>query len=620
MNDVNGNGFIWPSALDYDEAIQNMDITVRNGYLRQCAPIRSPTGLPRVISGNFASVYECVSPANEKWAVRCLLSGPPDQHLRYRAISTALRNASLAETVEFEYIAQGILVNGAQFPLVKVAWVDGVNLDRYVHDNVENAEKMRCLEDAFERLITRLRAVGIAHGDLQHGNILVTADGLKLVDYDAMFVPALTGMLSYELGHRNYQHPHRAAKHFGSNLDHFSSLVIQTSLRCLRLDPSLLSKVNGCDDCLLFREGDFRNPDRSSILALLDEHPCPELRETGRLFRRQLAEDAETALSSTSITLLSSTTQPFQTSSLHHVQPTQSASNQSALQSSLTFILRNILSFIRTSLDSASSCAIARAVTSRVSYNPQCCRMNPLLSQLFMLVCPFTWAAVMFLYIFVVSAVVLPMYGEDCVGKVLDVQHGRVGSGEVMFEFRKDRKVFTDRVRYSERSVTPKVGEGVIVRVGPAQANDPFYGESCLLLKQRRVLLQGRELPELFYGFDLLFAIALAVVLICVEIEIWREPIRHLILAAFGRTTHAVTISSWDYKDAPSVQIGYVVDNVRYYKRINLNQSEFDKIGVRMRLLYLPSNPARSYFYDLCHFVPNAEPTFEKCSASICAN
>ena len=35
---------------------------------------------------------------------------------------------------------------------------------------------------------------GIAHGDLQHGNLLVAADGtFRLVDYDGMYVPALRG-------------------------------------------------------------------------------------------------------------------------------------------------------------------------------------------------------------------------------------------------------------------------------------------------------------------------------------------------------------------------------------------------------------------------------------------
>ncbi|QLQ08322.1 MAG: hypothetical protein HZY76_21580 [Anaerolineae bacterium] len=52
-----------------------------------------------------------------------------------------------------------------------------------------------------------LQTHGIAHGDLQHGNVLVAADELRLIDYDGMYVPPLSGRESHEIGHRNYQHP-----------------------------------------------------------------------------------------------------------------------------------------------------------------------------------------------------------------------------------------------------------------------------------------------------------------------------------------------------------------------------------------------------------------------------
>jgi thiamine kinase-like enzyme len=36
-----------------------------------------------------------------------------------------------------------------------------------------------------------LNRAGVAHGDLQHGNILVANGKPKLIDYDGMYVPAL---------------------------------------------------------------------------------------------------------------------------------------------------------------------------------------------------------------------------------------------------------------------------------------------------------------------------------------------------------------------------------------------------------------------------------------------
>jgi len=49
------------------------------------------------------------------------------------------------------------------------------------------------LAERFRTMVSRLKEAGIAHGDLQHGNILVIDDDYKLVDYDGIYVPSLNG-------------------------------------------------------------------------------------------------------------------------------------------------------------------------------------------------------------------------------------------------------------------------------------------------------------------------------------------------------------------------------------------------------------------------------------------
>ena len=62
----------------------------------------------------------------------------------------------------------------------------------------------------FVRMVRDLSALNIAHGDLQHGNLLVTPSGEpKLIDYDGMFVPGLAKIGACEKGHVNYQSPTR---------------------------------------------------------------------------------------------------------------------------------------------------------------------------------------------------------------------------------------------------------------------------------------------------------------------------------------------------------------------------------------------------------------------------
>lgn len=67
------------------------------------------------------------------------------------------------------------------------------------------------------KLCRRLREARIAHADLQHGNVILVqgsragAYGLKLIDYDGMYLPTLLHMPSGEAGHPNFQHPTRVA-------------------------------------------------------------------------------------------------------------------------------------------------------------------------------------------------------------------------------------------------------------------------------------------------------------------------------------------------------------------------------------------------------------------------
>jgi hypothetical protein len=71
----------------------------------------------------------------------------------------------------------------------------------------------------------------MAHADLQHGNVLLVPTGnalaLRLIDYDGMYVPALAGQRSGELGHPAYQHPQRLREGtYNAEVDRFSHLAI----------------------------------------------------------------------------------------------------------------------------------------------------------------------------------------------------------------------------------------------------------------------------------------------------------------------------------------------------------------------------------------------------------
>jgi tetratricopeptide (TPR) repeat protein len=112
---------------------------------------------------------------------------------------------------------------------------------------------------------------------------------MKLVDYDCMFVPALKHLKSNELGHRNYQHPHRSRDHFFAGLDRFSAWSIHTSLFCIAKDPLLWTKLNGGDDCLLFKLHDYKHPNESHTFRTLEHHESAEIRDAARRLRKLLS-------------------------------------------------------------------------------------------------------------------------------------------------------------------------------------------------------------------------------------------------------------------------------------------------------------------------------------------
>src|SRR5437773_1211493 len=139
--------------------------------------------------------------------------------------------------------------------------VVALELDRFGMPNPASLEALRA---KWVTLVRHLEAAQVAHGDLQHGNILVRGGSIQLVDYDGMWVPALRGRKATELGHRAYQHPERSEQDYGQEIDRFSALVIYLSLAALERDATLWERFHTGDNLIFVRE-DFHQLGRSAI-------------------------------------------------------------------------------------------------------------------------------------------------------------------------------------------------------------------------------------------------------------------------------------------------------------------------------------------------------------------
>ena len=172
------------------------------------------------------------------FAIRIFTTESPERRERYDLISEYLKGRKLNCLVEFEYRDNSIRSagDGKWYPLILMDWVQGETLFDWVRARGAGRQprghgrRGRPLDGAVQELSDD----SVAHGDLQHANVMVNAGALelKLVDYDGMCVPALVGRRNLEVGVEPYQHPQRSAGTLLSlDLDNFSALVIYVALR-----------------------------------------------------------------------------------------------------------------------------------------------------------------------------------------------------------------------------------------------------------------------------------------------------------------------------------------------------------------------------------------------------
>jgi hypothetical protein len=268
----------WPTPLEYRESVANPKYGFSHTVLLNCKPVLDKLGLPQSSNGNYACVFKMQCGSNF-WAVRCFSNPVTDQKERYTKLSQHLQTFSSSYLVKFEYVEQGIRVNGEWFPIVMMKWADGEAMDNYIKPRVKDPEALRALAANWRGLVASLRGALMAHGDLQHGNVLIGNTGqMYLVDYDGMYISNMKGNAP-ELGHINYQHPGRTRSFFNVDIDNFSSLAIYISLLALVADPGLWDFNTG-QNLILSRQDyvDAQNGKVSTPFKRLQANADPRVR------------------------------------------------------------------------------------------------------------------------------------------------------------------------------------------------------------------------------------------------------------------------------------------------------------------------------------------------------
>lgn len=236
----------YPLISEYIEAIKAAEDNF--DQLKHLRPVLDDDGLPVMTSGNFAVVFKMKDERDGKlYAVRCFHRDQEGRAESYRLIEEELKDVASPYLVSFRYMDKELFVDSSQtdeteFPVLLMDWVEGITLDKYLRENLDDQYALEMLAYRFSQLAQWLIPQPFAHGDLKPDNILVREDGsLVLVDYDGMYVQAMKGQKARELGSPDFRHPARTEDDFNENIDDFALLILTLSILTVCESPHSFS-------------------------------------------------------------------------------------------------------------------------------------------------------------------------------------------------------------------------------------------------------------------------------------------------------------------------------------------------------------------------------------------
>lgn len=263
---------VYPSIGSYDFAVSNLNQFILAPQFTGGNPVLTRQKQILGYSGGYSVVYP-ITVNGKKLALRCWIKDPGNVKERYARVKKHLQSYPTSYLVDFDYVDEGIAVDGNKYPISYMEWIEGKTFSLFIDENINNAGVMNTLADKFLVMVKELHSKNISHGDLQDGNIIVaqnsSAFDLKLVDYDCIYAPTLQNWNNQDdlQGVPDYQHPKRY-KRSNEKADYFSELVIYLSLLAYAERPDLWKK--GQEKRLLFTTDDFRNPSGSITFRTLE--------------------------------------------------------------------------------------------------------------------------------------------------------------------------------------------------------------------------------------------------------------------------------------------------------------------------------------------------------------
>ena len=266
----------WPTSTDYTQAVQRPDAAFSDAVLKAGAVTFTPLGIPAVASGQNVVVFKMDTSQGQR-AVRCFINPPGQGDQRYAALAQYIASHGCRSLSSATWISEGVRAKSRWWPVVVMPWESGRPLNAVAEDLVGQPTELRRLAQNWIDAVHELQAAKIAHGDLQHGNVLVNEDlSIRLVDLDGVWVPNQTTGPPAEHGHPNYQHIGRDHNDWGQYVDSFSALVVYVSLLALAADSGLDRFMGG--ENLVLVQSDLQRPEGTEAWTALGNSSDPLVR------------------------------------------------------------------------------------------------------------------------------------------------------------------------------------------------------------------------------------------------------------------------------------------------------------------------------------------------------
>ena len=137
----------FPTGGQYQEAVQHAERYFSDPDLRSASFERMAMGLPKMISGNFASVFPMTAKSGQRYAVKCFTREVPHQLRRYQIIGEQLSQKRPWWATDFKFLKDGVQVENQWYPILRMNWVSGRTLVPWISDHISDSRALAGLTE-----------------------------------------------------------------------------------------------------------------------------------------------------------------------------------------------------------------------------------------------------------------------------------------------------------------------------------------------------------------------------------------------------------------------------------------------------------------------------------------